>query len=248
MNLLPFAGPLKSPFLAGLAEADLNAVLSAASRRNFPPKTIVTEEGDPAKYLYMLVSGRARYFFLTDEGRKVILHWLVPGELVGAMALLSEPMPYMVSSETVGQTSMLVWEHGAIRSLVGQYPKLIDNAFSFVSQYLLLYRIEHEGLICHTAGERLAHWLADLASSIGRPINKGIELDLTNEELASASNVTPFTASRLLSEWQRKGLISKRRGRIVVHSPAKLITQADHHRQVGDVVRGNMSQRKKTGT
>lgn len=244
MNLLPFAGPLKCPFLAGLPEADRDVVLSLASRRNFPAETAVTQEGDPASHLYLLVSGRARYFFLTDEGRKVILHWLVPGEIVGGMALLSEPMHYMVSSETVGQTSMLIWERRTIRSLMAQYPTLLDNALSFVSQYLLLYRIEHEVLICQTASERLAHWLADLASSIGRPINASIELDVTNEELASASNVTHFTVSRLLSEWQRKGLISKKRGRIIVHSPAKLITQTDHG-QMGDVVRGSISERKK---
>jgi CRP/FNR family transcriptional regulator, nitrogen oxide reductase regulator len=233
MNLLPFAGTLKSPFLAGLAEPDLNTVLSAASRRNFPAKTIVTEEGDPAEHLYLLLSGRARYFFLTDEGRKVILHWLVPGEIVGSMALLSETTSYMVSAETVGQTSMLMWKHRTIRSLVGQYPKLLDNALSFVSQYLLLYRIEHEALICQFARERLAHWLVNFASSIGRPMAKGIELDVTNEELAGAANVTLFTASRLLSDWQRKGWISKRRGGVVVHSLAKLISQATDRKQEG---------------
>ena len=34
---------------------------------------------------------------------------------------------------------------------------------------------------------------------------------LKNEDLASAANVTLFTASRLLNEWQRNGLVNQER-------------------------------------
>jgi CRP-like cAMP-binding protein len=49
-----------------------------------------------------------------------------------------------------------------------------------------------------------------------------LEFDITNEELANAANITLYTASRILSEWQRTGAISKRRGRIVVRSTERL--------------------------
>ena len=50
----------------------------------------------------------------------------------------------------------------------------------------------------------------------------GIEFDITNEELANAANITPYTASRILSEWQRIGAIRKNRGKILVRSPERL--------------------------
>ena len=50
----------------------------------------------------------------------------------------------------------------------------------------------------------------------------GVELDVTNEELASAANITPFTASRLLSKWRRSGVIAKRRGKILIPSVVRL--------------------------
>ena len=34
-----------------------------------------------------------------------------------------------------------------------------------------------------------------------------------NDELASAANITTFTASRIMSEWQREGLLTKNAGR-----------------------------------
>ena len=65
-----------------------------------------------------------------------------------------------------------------------------------------------------------------LARSIGQQVTAGIELDVTNEELANAANVTPFTASRLLSEWQRQGAVRKSRGKVLLLSLERLFSAA----------------------
>ena len=49
-----------------------------------------------------------------------------------------------------------------------------------------------------------------------------IELDVQNEELANEANITPFTASRLLSEWQRKRILTKSRGKVLLRAPEQL--------------------------
>jgi CRP-like cAMP-binding protein len=61
-----------------------------------------------------------------------------------------------------------------------------------------------------------------LAHSVGHEARGGIELHITNEDLANAANVTPFTASRLMSEWQRSRGLEKRRGKVVLRSPERL--------------------------
>jgi CRP-like cAMP-binding protein len=52
-----------------------------------------------------------------------------------------------------------------------------------------------------------------------------MEVEVTNEELANTAAVTPFTASRLLSEWHRSGVIVKKRGKIVICRPEQLLSQ-----------------------
>ena len=79
---------------------------------------------------------------------------------------------------------------------------------------------------CGTAGERLAHVLVSLASGIGKKVAGGVELKIRNDELANEANVTPFTASRLLSQWQRRGMLLKSRGKILVRSPELLLRHA----------------------
>ena len=80
----------------------------------------------------------------------------------------------------------------------------------------------HGALVSDTARQRLASVLARIAKSIGRPVPGGVELQVTNEELASAANITLFTASRILNEWQAARALTKHRGRIILHSPRRL--------------------------
>lgn len=216
------AAHLKSRFLDGLPPGDLKLVLAAARQRHFLPNSVVLNQGHPADHLFLLTRGRARFFFNTLEGKKIILHWLTPGEIFGGMALLSVPLPYLVSTETLKDSSALVWDRATLRNLTVRFPRLLENALLIASDYMAWYLADHAALISQTARQRLARVLVCLAETIGNKSPDGFEIDATNEELAGAANVTPFTASRLLSEWQKNHAVIKRRGKIVLHSPERL--------------------------
>jgi len=214
---------LKPRFLEGLSAADLKAVLAAAKQRRFLANSVITNQGDPASYLFLLISGRARYFYITPEGQKMLLRWLPPGEIFGGSALLVRPSDYLVSAETVRNSSVMVWDRDTIRGLAAQHPRLLENALAIVSDYLDGYLAVHVSMTCHTARQRLAQVLVNLASGIGHKAPGGVELNVSNEDLANAANVTPFTASRLLSEWQRNGMLVKSRGKVLLRCPERLL-------------------------
>ena len=213
---------LKSAFLEGLTKIEVNAILATAMHRHYPANSVVINQGDPANYVFLLSTGCARLFYITQDGRKVLLRWLPPGEILGAAAILSKPSLYLVSTEMVKDSSAFVWYRTKIRALVAQYPKLLDNALPFASDHLTWFLAAHLALVSHTARERLAQVLLSLAQGIGYKVPDGIELEITNENLANAASITPFTTSRLLSEWQRRGAILKKRCKIVLHAPDRL--------------------------
>jgi len=132
------------------------------------------------------------------------------------------PSPYLVSTETLKDSSMLVWDRARLRILVTRYPRLLENALLISSDYLAWYLADHVALVSQTARQRLARVLVCLAETIGNKNSDGFEFDATNEELAGAANVTPFTASRLLGEWQRNRAVAKRRGKVLLRSPEGL--------------------------
>ena len=57
---------------------------------------------------------------------------------------------------------------------------------------------------------------------MGQTVAEGVELCVRNEELANEANMTVFTVSRLMGEWQRQGLLVKSRGKVVLRMPEKL--------------------------
>jgi CRP/FNR family transcriptional regulator, nitrogen oxide reductase regulator len=221
-NLSPITEHFTSRLLHGFPRPDVNAILAAASRRRFLANSVIVNQEDSADRFFLLVEGRARYFLITETGQKIILFWLTRGEVFGGAALLSDPTPYLVSTETVRESSTLVWDRATIRRLVTQYPRLMENALSIAFDYFVWYRATHVALTCHTARQRLAQVLTHLALGLGHKVVGGVELDVTNEELANAANVTAFTTSRLMSEWQRKGAVSKSRGKILLNHPERL--------------------------
>ena len=214
---------LKSRFLQGLPPRDLAVVLGAARTKHFAANSVIANQGHVADHLFLLMNGRARFFFNTREGKKVVLLWLTAGEIMGASALLSTPSPYLVCTETLRDSSMLVWDRATARDLAARYPRLLENALLIASDYLVWYVADHIALISQTARQRIARVLVCLAESIGNKVEDGFEFDAKNEELANAANVSPFTASRLLSEWQADQAVVKRRGKILLRSPERLL-------------------------
>src|SRR5215475_710892 len=208
---------VKSRLLENFLKQERDIILAAASERRFFANSVVTNEGHSGDQMFMLRSGRARYFFVTEDGRKINLLWLVPGAIFGAAALVSEPAVYLVSTETIKDSVVLDWDRATLRHLTSQYPRLVENALLIAWDYLAWYRDTHIALICHDARQRLAYVLATLARTVGQQAApRGLELDVTNEDLAGSANLTLFTVSRFLNEWQRKGSLVKSRGKVLL--------------------------------
>jgi len=218
---------LKPRFFEGLSSIDVASVIAPAAKRSFPQRSVMAHEGHPAEHLFLMIRGRARGFSMTSRGEKIPVLWFPPGEIFGGAAFLSKPTDYLVSTEAVNNSTVLIWDRSTIRSLGERYPRLIENALLIAYDYFVVYRSLLISATCRTARQRLAQALGNLANGMGRTVAGGIELDVRNEELANEANITIFTASRLLNEWQREGILTKSRGKVVVRSPEALMLSAD---------------------
>ena len=205
-----------------LRRQEIDLILAAGRARRYPAKSVMTYQGEPADRLLMLWKGRARYFFDTPNEKKLIMIWIPPGHFFGGAALVPRPSTYLLSTETVRDSLVLVWDGPTIRDLAHRFPQLLENAIVCAVEHLSWYVAAHAALCSQTARQRLASVLLGYTSSMGQKAPGGIEFDITNEELADAANITPYTTSRILSEWRRTGAIRKQRGRIIVRSPEAL--------------------------
>lgn len=215
-------GSIQSKFLEGLNSLERSDIIQAASYRRFSHVSVPAHERDPATRLFLLIRGSARFFFITPSGRQVYLLWLEPGDIFGGATLLSHPTTFMVSTEVAKEAHVLVWTRDVMRTLVRRHSRLLDNFLAITHDYILWYLGTHLRLVSYTARQRLAHALLSLAHGRGQGSLLNAPLEITNEQLASTANITQFTVSRLLSEWQRSGAITKTRGKIVLTRPELL--------------------------
>ena len=214
---------LAPEFLQGMASDDVANVLQAGTFRRFPARSIIANEGHRAEQMFLILQGRARAFTTTQRGEKVLLFRLPPGDPSGGRALLARPTEYLVSTEAVTDCSVLVWSRSSILFLTKQFPILLENALMIASEYFAILRNLLVAASHHTASERIAQVLESWSREVGRKGFEGTVVHISNEDLANEANVTIFTVSRTLNEWQRKGLVLKRRGQVVLRSPEKLV-------------------------
>ena len=221
-GLIPFRNS-QPRFLDGLSRAEVKVIVAAAKQQRYLPNSVIAQPGTLCRSSLYVGSGRARCFYLTPEGKKVILRWLTPGQICGQAALLSTPSEYLIGTEAVKNSSVLVWGRATIRGFIARYPHLIDNTMLVMFDYLTLYRDTHIAMTYDAADQRVAQVLTNLANTIGKRIALGIEVDVRNEELANEANVTLFTVSRLISAWRRQGILTKSRGKVLLRSPEQLL-------------------------
>lgn len=213
---------MKSQLFAGLDDSALRQILAAAQVRHYAPKTNVMVKHGRADHLLLLHRGRARAYMLTESGSELLLMWLVPGDVVGLVSLLAKPPTYMVNATTVSECEFLVWDHATNRRLAKAYPQLTENGFRLALHHLEEYMKRHSKIVTGSAESRLAEKLLQLATKAGVVQSSGIAIDISNEQLSSLSDISLFTASRLLSRWEHERKLKKQRGRVTLLAPEAL--------------------------
>ena len=214
---------LSSSFLVGLEQHVADAILAAARIHRISAKNNISTEGSRATRLFLVQSGRARFYHLTKQGELVLLAWLGPGDVIGLVTIVNGPLHYMATAEAISDCEVLAWDHAVIRNLASLHPLLAQNALGISLSYLRTFIDRHTGLVTKTAEERLAKILLRLSDQSGQFHPEGIEIRATNDELGALADISPFTASRVLNNWVQAGAVSKKRGRVLLLAPEVLM-------------------------
>jgi len=215
--------PAAVQLFSGLDANQVRAIKDAATKREFEASRIIVIANEPADRLFLIETGCVDYYVTSDDGRDILLRRLTAGDVFGQASLLSRPIGYLGTAKAVQHVRVLKWRDRVIQQLVKIYPQIIENALRTALRYLALYSKRHIGLVSNDAQERLACALSSLGSRTGHAVPTGVEVDIKNEDLASLADISSFAASRILQGWDRKGVVEKSRGKVIIRSPEKLL-------------------------
>ena len=216
----------RTELFAKLDVATLDDAVRYGRTRRIPRGRIIFHRGDPATACHLLLSGRVR-IAQADSGNDVVIRYVGPGQIFGALALFHGGR-YPADAMAVTDCVEIQWSSTAITELMQRYPRIALNALAIVGHRLdeLQHRIRE--LTTETVDRRIAHALLRLAQHAGRRAKGGIEISfpLSRKDLAAISGTAHTTVSRILADWQAKGIIISGRKRIIVCDLRKLEVRA----------------------
>jgi CRP-like cAMP-binding protein len=213
---------LRTALLGGLSREEAITVLNHASVQTRRRGEWLFRQEEPARQIHVLVSGLVRLQKVAGDGHELLIGFRTAGEMLGYSAI-AEHSNYVVSAEAFQDSCTMVWRGETIRRLTHQYPRLALNAFGIVLRSLIHSEDRNFYLATKPVTERIARSLSNLAQLMGSRSEEGIVVTLPAKDLAQLAGTTVYSVSRALSAWQRRGILRKDRGRIILFDPDALI-------------------------
>jgi CRP-like cAMP-binding protein len=213
----PTGTPPDSGFLGTLEAADRDAVRARCGPRRFRAGSTLMHEGQVGTEVMILVSGRVKVTYLTEDGREVILDFRGPGELLGEMAVV-DGNPRSNTVQAIEPVEALAMTAADFRALVASRPTLANQLLQHViRRFRDADRKVVEFGASHTIG-RVAARLVEMVERFGRTTPDGhlIDLPITQEELAGWTGASREAVAKALHSLREQGLITTERRRLTV--------------------------------
>jgi CRP/FNR family transcriptional regulator, nitrogen oxide reductase regulator len=201
-----------------LPPADLAALGAEARVRRFREGAPVFTQGTPALRFFLLVEGHLKIMQATPEGQEVIMHMVAPGQFFGLAAALGLD-EYPGTALAVVDSAALVWPVSAWDRLAARHPDIVGAALRTVGGHFRDALARLGDVAGARVEQRIARTLLRLVRQFGHRTEAGVEVafPITRREIAEIACTTLHTVSRVLSGWERAGLLAAgRRRRIVV--------------------------------
>lgn len=179
--------------------------------------------GAPAEFCSVVGIGFVKMSKSTPHGQEVAIELLGPGQAFGLMAAI-EGREFPLSATAVTNCWYLKIPTREMLSLYVDSAALKDRIVRSIGPRLRKAHDMVARMSSSRVEERIAAILFILADSYGCETNGGIELEvpLTRQDISEMAGTTAETTIRVLSKWQKDGLVSTARQHITILRPDEL--------------------------
>jgi len=211
------------PFFAELTQSDIQAINQQFREYGYQPGETIYHSGDRAVNLYVVAAGKVKLLRHTLSGQDVLLDILVPGDFFGSLTTTSnEVLPDTAQAQTAACVLAITSEK--FRDLLRQYAGVAVAVLDITATRLQEAQESVRQLSAYPVEQRLAVTLLKLVDKLGEPNELGllIQMPLSREDLAQITGSTTETVSRIMSQFQKEGLIQSGRQWVAVSDRSRL--------------------------
>lgn len=184
--------------------------------------------GDPSKFIYNLLSGWVAMYTLLEDGRRQIVHFALPGAVMGMPTFTGARVSYGALALT--EVAVSVISNTVLATASRDDPEISMRLASTLARDTSLAYEHMTSIGRRTARERVAHLLLELftryrAQWPGNHIEEMV-IPLTQEQIGDATGLTYVHVNRVLATLRKEKIVQFQYRRLRILDPDRLIEVA----------------------
>lgn len=207
-----------------LSRPQIREILDAATALRFDAGVAIFSEGLPVERFFLLLDGHIRVVRTTPGGDQIIALHIAPGQLFGIGAAIGRTT-YPATAMTADDCVTLAWPNRLWQVFVDSYDGFATETYKVVGERVGEMNNRIVEMATQAVEQRIACAILRLVTQAGRKVDGGIEIGMpiTRQNLSDMTGTTLHTVSRLLSGWERDGIVLSERRKITVTAPHRLV-------------------------
>jgi CRP/FNR family transcriptional regulator len=183
----------------------MHEILSRQPLRRLSPHEHLFHEGDREGNIYRIERGLVRLYKLLNDGRRQIISFRFPGDVLGSDTVAEQ----YCSAEAVTEVTLRSLPREAAHRRMKSEPAFTSEIIELLSQELANTRSQITVLNRRSAIEKLAAFVLELWRRQSAKSSSGnrLRLELSRTDIADFLGLTIETVSRNLTKLRQRGII-----------------------------------------
>lgn len=216
------------PIFSSLPDSVLDKLTDRAEEFAYKNGEYIFYEGDSPDWLCIVKEGNVKAVKYLEDGKEIILHVFMPGDIFGELAILDR-RPYPASAQAMGLTKILKLHYTHCRKICEEAPEVRTRLIESMGEKQRGFVDRLETAMTTRVEKRIAHMLLKLASAGNSKEGTNINLHLTRKDIANMVGTTIETTIRIMSRLQKEGIIESTREGITILQPDLLRERGGEH-------------------
>ncbi|GGA90725.1 Crp/Fnr family transcriptional regulator [Ornithinibacillus halotolerans] len=196
------------PIFNHLEEEQMNLIAESIKSVHLQKGEMLFRAGEKDDTLYIINSGKARIYHLSESGKEQLVRILNPGDFTGEVAIFQPGSIHENYAEAIQNTSICLIKREDLQKYLLEYPQISIKILSEVTMRLKNSEKQTTQVATENVESRIISFLAENVEK-GSGNSPTVTLPMSKKDLASYLGTTPETISRKFTALEELGLITQ---------------------------------------
>lgn len=208
---------LHTSLFRGIHIQDPEYIESLFAEQPFSRNQVIFRQGQAGNGMYIIKSGSLKIYSESDS-KEIVFGHQFPGETIGELEAIHYDNTRLASVAALEDSVLWVIAKEDLDILIALYPEILRKAFYVMCERLQQADRKLEYLAFLDARIRVANLLLDLHANFGIKTEEGLLINwkITHQHFANMIGIGRESATRILQEFQAKGILTIQNKFIVI--------------------------------